>query len=212
MEVLKNKIVLRVVVSLIVAISFVFAAQVIASNNILYALSLEYDGTTLSSTYLRLIEGEVSQKYIGDDDVFTLYLISYDGTQLFNTEFVLNINRTFGPPRSGENSITPLKEGSTNVTVSAPYFENASTIDIYKDDVLRLVVDVSKFSTDKSDENGLSYGVGGQPPFLPPDFGPDVMNYTGQKSSAGLGLAIIFVVLGALGTGVFFVVKKGKRK
>lgn len=203
----KHNFVFRVAVALLCF--FVPTQAQAVDSGVLYALTLSYDGTTLSRQNIELIEGSVEPRFFDSEDLFQLNVTAFDNTQLFTTEFVLNADRVFGMPRPGDESgHVSLENVKTISTVTAPYFANARWIEIYKDGILRLIVDVSKFSTDKPDEEEIPLvGLGSPPPMeLPPDLA-GVPGSFGESTSSNSRFGFLFLLV-AIGAGVIFVLQK----
>ena len=192
-----KKILFAILISLFFVINPVFAEE----NNILYSLTLGYDGNTLVKQNIQLIEGNVSSQILDvEQNLFTLQVLSFDKDVLYESQFIFSATPLFQPPREGdESSISDLEKNiQTSKAVLAPYFKNAKSIDIYKDDILRMSVNIAQFSTEfpeiTSSPEYLQY-----PTDFPDDFYP-------QKKSK---LPLLFVIALLLGGTVFVLHKKG---
>ena len=152
---MKNKIIISVVLTILLLSVSVYAQ----SSNLVYSLTLKYDGKTLSNEGLRLIEGSAPERLNQPETGFTAKVVDYNGNVLHSFKFLIETMPARDAPREifSENGTqiaipneTQQMPVQTQMVLVVPYFENAKSVDIYNENSqLLLSVDVSKYSKEK---------------------------------------------------------------
>jgi hypothetical protein len=150
----RNKIIISLIITVLLSISSAYAV-----SNLVYSLTLNYDGRTLTNEGLRLIEGSAPERLNQPETGFTAKIIDFKGNVLYSFKFLIETMPIREAPRDifsengtqiaipNETQQIPVK---TKVVLVMPYFENAKSIDIYNENnQLLLSVDVSKYSKEK---------------------------------------------------------------
>ncbi|MBU0649415.1 hypothetical protein KJ969_04975 [Patescibacteria group bacterium] len=182
----------------LIAIIGVFVALALANaseSNPVYSLHLEYDGNALANKGVKLVEQEsaLPDKSFGD---FTAKVISFSREVLSEEKFFLPLERAYQPPNPGDAQIVEPVSKKTNIILLLAYASDAKSIDIYKDDILRLSVDVSHL--------GPNANLGGEITGNPsPDYPP-----MEEKNWWGLYATILLVILAGGGALWWFVLRK----
>ncbi len=154
-ELMKTKLIVGILI-----LAFLFCATfVFASLNIVYSLSLKYDGKQLTNEGLKLIEGQPPTRADQPENGFTLKVIDINGKELYSFKFLIDTRLIREAPpeifdETGKQIAVPEEQPTkleqVTTTLIIPYFENAKSIEIYDDkNTLLLSVDVSKYSTQR---------------------------------------------------------------
>ena len=132
-----------------------------AKASLVYAVTLTYDGSTLLSKGIRLIEGDAPTRLNQPKNGFMLRVVSIRGQVLHSFKFLIETTPIRDPlpnifDENGTQVVIPEAEISlpkeTSVILVAPYFKNAKSIEIFdENDKLLLSVDVSKYTKRSND-------------------------------------------------------------
>lgn len=136
---------------------------VYAESNLVYSLTLKYDGASLTNEELKLIEGNAPERLNQPETGFTLKVLDFSGNVLHSFKFLIETVPARDAPTEifSENGTqisipteTVKTPTETKTVLVVPYFENAKSIEIFDEsDKLMLSVDVSKYSKKSIDFN-----------------------------------------------------------
>lgn len=127
-------------------------------NRLFFSITLGYDSGDLSKQQVKLIEsiGDVDKK--STEGAYSLKLYSFNEQLLYETRFDFELEILGIPPKEwfdeegnqiyipNETEIGIIAIEKTATVVFAPYFRNAKTIRIFKNDELKLEFDVSEYA------------------------------------------------------------------
>jgi len=123
------------------------SASVVAAEGVIYSLTLGYEGTTLTHESIELIAGQVETRSLAKElRPFTAEMVSGEGKVLFTTQFLFSAERMMAPPTGEDVGGGETMSERTYKTIMLPYLPEAQSIDIYRDGVLRLSVDVTAYA------------------------------------------------------------------
>ena len=187
---------LRTFAFLLVCTLFIILPRLCAEENLVYSISLSYNGKYLylADAGVRLMEGTAPDRKIAPEDGFLLKVIAEDGRELHSFRFSIELQPVFQPLRQDVPSPpSPKAEPTyTSFVLTVPYFATAKSIEIYntKSELL-LTVDVSRFAakqrkTEQQPQNVPPAGGGTN------DFRPLPRGGTGD----GIPLSLGFVAVG----------------
>lgn len=142
---------------LVFASLLVLAGIVFAANAVSYSIVIKYDKGTLSAESVRLTEGPAPDRLVQPEEGYTLKVLSFKGEVLHSFKFAIELTPQYeslsewfdeeGNQISVSNATLPSVE-TTTFAISAPYFRNAKSIDIYDTNGnLALSIDLTEFAT-----------------------------------------------------------------
>ncbi|MBI2651987.1 hypothetical protein HYX00_00855, partial [Candidatus Woesearchaeota archaeon] len=122
-----------------ILLPFVFA------DTLSYSVVIGYDNGALSLKDVLLIKA--SPMPASETGEYKARILSFKGDVLFETAFNVNLEPFYSMPLSKETVKPPQKLTKTTFDLVLPYYANAKSIQILKNNNLLLEIDLSKFST-----------------------------------------------------------------
>ena len=115
------------------------------AQSLSYSVVIGYDNGALSLKDILLIKA--SPMPASKTEEYTARIISFKEDILFETAFNVNLEPFYSIPLSKETAKAPQKLTKTTFDLLLPYYANAKSLRILKNDNMLLEVDLSKFST-----------------------------------------------------------------
>jgi len=127
-------------------------------KQLFFSMTLGYDSGDISRQQVKLIEsiGEVNKKSTEGD--YSLKLYSFNDQLLYETRFDFNLEIFSIPPKEwfddegnqiyipNETETGVVSIEKTSTVVFAPYFRNANTVRVFKNNELKLDFDVAEYA------------------------------------------------------------------
>jgi len=129
-----------------VCLILLVAIPAVLAQSLSYSAVINYNNGKLTLKDVLLAEAAPTPKSATGE--YTARLLSFNNNVLFETKFNINLVKFYGLPVSKETAILPPEEfAETTIDLLLPYYPNAKTLQILKNDAVLLEVDLSKFST-----------------------------------------------------------------
>ena len=125
-----------------------------AEENLIYSISLGYDGTYMSlmNSGVQLMEGEAPDQKTSPEDGFLVKVFDEEHKVLHTFRFTVDRQPVFQPLRK-DTPIPPspkMEPEYTRFVLTVPYFSQATSFEIYNNEEKLLIkVDVSRFARKK---------------------------------------------------------------
>jgi hypothetical protein len=136
--------------------------------NLVYSITLKYDGTSLTKEKVQLIEGSAPERVDQPESGYTLKVIDVNSNILYSFKFLIETNPLTEPPANifdekGNQIAIPESTSNiqtTEIALVIPYFENAKSMNIFDpNDKLLLSIDISKYSKSEPDDSFIIVAV-----------------------------------------------------
>ncbi len=116
------------------------------ADSLSYSAAIHYRNWQFELKNIILTEAASAPKSeVGE---YTAKIISFKNDVLFETKFNINLVKFYGLPVSKETAILPPEElAETTIDLLLPYYPNAKTLQILKNDAVLLEADLSNFAT-----------------------------------------------------------------
>lgn len=125
-------------------IAFMLLPMVFA-DSLSYSVILDYNDGIFSLKDILLINAAPLPPAMAGE--FTVRITSFKGEILFETGFNANVDAFYSFPLTNETFKTGKRLTRTSLDLLLPYFENAKSLQILKDNNLLLEIDLTRFSS-----------------------------------------------------------------
>lgn len=136
-------------------IVFAFALPIVFADSLSYSVVMDYNEGAFSLKDILLVKAAPMPS--SETGGYTAKIISFKNEILFETAFNVNLEAFYSFPLSKETPKAAKKLTKTNLDLLLPYYANAKSIQILKDNKLLLEIDLSRFST--CNENKICGGA-----------------------------------------------------
>ena len=115
------------------------------ADTLSYSVIIDYDNGAMSLKDILLIKA--SPMPASESGEYKARITSFRGEALFETMFNVNLEPFYSIPLSKETAKSSLQLTKTTFDLVLPYYANAKSLQILKNDNLLLEIDLTKFST-----------------------------------------------------------------